>query len=61
MTEIFDEELREQLARARQALRDARSAGDEDGEQAYAGRVSELLRIAERHGIDVPRSAAEPW
>lgn len=54
MTEIFDQELREQYAEARRALRDARSAEDEDGAQAYAGRLAELRRIAARHGIALP-------
>ncbi|MET8628748.1 hypothetical protein ABZW30_34260 [Kitasatospora sp. NPDC004669] len=59
MTAVFDEELHEQLARARQALRQARADGDDDGSQAYAGRVAALLRIATAHGIDVPHTAEE--
>ncbi|MER7668194.1 hypothetical protein ABTY61_06975 [Kitasatospora sp. NPDC096128] len=59
MTVVFDEELREQLAHARQALREARDSGDADGAQAYAGRVAGLLRIAAGHGIDLPHTAAE--
>ncbi|MFD8599482.1 hypothetical protein ACFV1L_31215 [Kitasatospora sp. NPDC059646] len=53
MTEIFDQELRDQLVRARRAEQQARAAGDDDGVQAFAGRVAELLRIADRHGVDV--------
>ncbi|MGW2250112.1 hypothetical protein ACWCXH_07925 [Kitasatospora sp. NPDC001660] len=59
MTAVFDEELREQLARARQALRQARADGDDDGAQAYAGRVAALLRTASDHGIDLPHTAEE--
>ncbi|MFH9352810.1 hypothetical protein [Kitasatospora sp. NPDC017646] len=59
MTTVFDEELREQLAQARQALNQARERGDDDGAQAYAGRVAGLLRIAADYGIDVPRTAEE--
>jgi len=59
VTETFDGELREQLARARQALRQAKDAADDDGVQAYAGRVAALLRIAARHGIELPHDAGE--
>ncbi|MEV7770237.1 hypothetical protein [Kitasatospora sp. NPDC086791] len=51
MTEVFEQELREQLARARRARQAAEADGDEDGAQAYAGRVAELVRIANRHGL----------
>ncbi|KDN87473.1 hypothetical protein [Kitasatospora cheerisanensis] len=59
MTDIFDQELREQLVRARRAEQQAAAAGDEDGVQAFAGRVAELLRIADRHGIDLAPDAAD--
>jgi hypothetical protein len=59
VTEVFDEELREQLAQARQALRAAELAGDEAGVQAYAGRVAGLLRLASRHGVDLPHRPEE--
>ncbi|GLW70237.1 hypothetical protein Kpho02_25360 [Kitasatospora phosalacinea] len=58
MTGVFDQELRDQLALARQSEHAARTAGDEDGERAYAGRIAELLRIAEQHGIALPPHAA---
>ena len=59
MTALFDEELREQLTRAREELAAAREAGDADGVQAYLGRVSALLRLASRHGIELPHTAEE--
>ncbi|MEV7775889.1 hypothetical protein [Kitasatospora sp. NPDC086791] len=59
MTAMFDQELREQLARARQDLAAARAEGDADGVQAYEGRVSSLLRLASQHGIDLPHSPDE--
>ncbi|MER7754964.1 hypothetical protein [Kitasatospora sp. NPDC097643] len=59
MSDVFDQELREQLAEARRQRASARAAGDEDGAQAYAGRVSELLRIAGRHGIEVEHVTEE--
>ncbi|MEV0533613.1 hypothetical protein [Kitasatospora sp. NPDC050463] len=59
MSDVFDEELREQLAEARRMRARAREAGDEDGVQAYAGRVTQLLRIAAHYGIAVVRVADE--
>ncbi|MEE1783274.1 hypothetical protein PUR71_10160 [Streptomyces sp. SP17BM10] len=59
MTAAFDEELREQLTRAREALRQARADGDDEGAQAYAGRVAGLLSIASANGIDLPHTAEE--
>ncbi|MCX4747697.1 hypothetical protein OG455_19630 [Kitasatospora sp. NBC_01287] len=59
MTGIFDEELREQLALARQALAQARADGDLDGVQAYQGRVAGLLRTAAKHGITVEHTEEE--
>ncbi|WP_030274317.1 hypothetical protein [Streptomyces sp. NRRL B-24484] len=59
VTEVFDEELRLQLAQAREALEQASAEGDDDGAQAYAGRVTALLRIADRHGIALPRTAGD--
>ncbi|MFE7564142.1 hypothetical protein [Kitasatospora sp. NPDC057500] len=59
MSDVFDEELREQLADARRLRALAREAGDEDGAQAYAGRITQLLRIAAHHGIAVEHSADE--
>ncbi|MFE1318959.1 hypothetical protein [Kitasatospora phosalacinea] len=58
MTGVFDQELRDQLALAGQAERAARTAGDEDGERAYAGRIAQLRRIAAQHGIELPPEAA---
>ncbi|WP_406198640.1 hypothetical protein OH807_14890 [Kitasatospora sp. NBC_01560] len=51
MTAMFDQELREQLARAREELAAARADGDADGVQAYEGRIAGLLRLAAQHGI----------
>ncbi|MFF2543110.1 hypothetical protein ACFVUY_11170 [Kitasatospora sp. NPDC058063] len=59
MSDVFDQELREQLAEARRQRASDRAAGDEDGAQAYAGRVRQLLRIAAHHGIEVERAAEE--
>ncbi|GGV06840.1 hypothetical protein GCM10010495_19010 [Kitasatospora herbaricolor] len=59
MTAMFDEELREQLARAREELAAARAAADADGVQAYLGRVASLLRLASQHGIELPHTAEE--
>ncbi|MFJ8624051.1 hypothetical protein ACIRD3_14535 [Kitasatospora sp. NPDC093550] len=59
MTAMFDQELREQLARAREDLAAARAEGDADGVQAYEGRVASLLRLAAQHGIDLPHSVDE--
>ncbi|MEU9131207.1 hypothetical protein AB0D08_24395 [Kitasatospora sp. NPDC048540] len=59
MTENFGVELREQLASARRALEQARAEGDEDGVEAYRGRITALLRIAARNGIDLPHTAEE--
>ncbi|WP_405014266.1 hypothetical protein [Kitasatospora sp. NBC_01539] len=59
MTDLFREELGAQLARARGDLAAAREAGDEDGVQAYRGRIASLLRIAARHGIDLPHAPDE--
>jgi hypothetical protein len=56
---MFDEELREQLELARRALAAAREAGDPDGVQAYQGRIAELLRTAEKHGLTVAHSPGE--
>ncbi|AXI79055.1 hypothetical protein [Peterkaempfera bronchialis] len=55
----FDEELRRQLEQARQELAAARTAGDDDGVQAYVGRVAGLLRLAALHGIQVPHEVDE--
>lgn len=54
VTDVFAEELRDQLAQARLDLAAAREAGDEDGIDAYRGRITGLLRIAARHSITVP-------
>jgi hypothetical protein len=59
VSSVFDEELREQLTQARQALAQAKAQGDEDGAEALAGRVTHLLRIAARHGVDVPHTDEE--
>ncbi|WP_395293752.1 hypothetical protein ACF9IK_09165 [Kitasatospora hibisci] len=56
MSDVFDEELREQLGEARRLRARAWEAGDEDGAQAYAGRVTQLLRIAAHHGVAVERA-----
>ncbi|WP_377269829.1 hypothetical protein [Peterkaempfera sp. SMS 1(5)a] len=55
----FDEELRVQLDDARRELAAARAAGDDDGVQAYLGRVAGLLRLAAVHGVDVPHDPEE--
>ncbi|MEU8928025.1 hypothetical protein AB0D10_45215 [Kitasatospora sp. NPDC048545] len=59
MSDVFDEELREQLAEARRLRASAREADDEDGTQAYAGRITQLLRIAAHHGITVEHTMDE--
>ncbi|GAA0654047.1 hypothetical protein GCM10010193_00230 [Kitasatospora atroaurantiaca] len=59
MADVFDQELREQLAQARLALAAAREAGDEDGVDAYRGRITGLLRIAAHHGIELPHTPEE--
>ncbi|MDH6128148.1 hypothetical protein [Kitasatospora sp. GP82] len=59
MTDVFAQELREQLDQARLDLASAREAGDDDGVDAYRGRIASLLRIAERHGIDIPHTRYE--
>ncbi|RKT09377.1 hypothetical protein BX285_6465 [Streptomyces sp. 1114.5] len=53
MSDAFDQELRGQLADARRQRASALAAGDEDGAQAYGGRVTQLLRIAGQYGIEV--------
>ncbi|MFD5467918.1 hypothetical protein ACFWIQ_34665 [Kitasatospora sp. NPDC127059] len=53
MAEVFEQELREQLALARQALLGAQTDGDDEGAVAYEGRLSGLLAIAALSGIDV--------
>ncbi|MFI9270052.1 hypothetical protein ACIGXM_04970 [Kitasatospora sp. NPDC052896] len=59
MTGMFDEELRDQLDQAREALALARADGDLDGIQAYQGRISGLLRMAAKHGIELPHTPEE--
>ncbi|MEU1423906.1 MULTISPECIES: hypothetical protein [unclassified Kitasatospora] len=59
MTAMFDQELREQLARAREELAAARTDQDADGVQAYEGRIAGLLRLAAQHGITLPHTADE--
>ncbi|GAA2151539.1 hypothetical protein GCM10009760_47000 [Kitasatospora kazusensis] len=59
MADVFGQELREQLAQARLELAAARAADDEDGVDAYRGRITGLLHIAARYGIDLPHSAEE--
>lgn len=59
MTDVFDQELREQLAQARLELAAARAAADEDGVEAYRGRITGLLHIAARHGIELPHTIEE--
>ncbi|BFV60432.1 hypothetical protein KCMC57_up55360 [Kitasatospora sp. CMC57] len=56
---MFEEELREQLDQARLALAEAREAGDDDGVEAYRGRVTALIRIAAHHGIALPHAPEE--
>ncbi|WP_030274286.1 hypothetical protein [Streptomyces sp. NRRL B-24484] len=55
----FDAELHEQLAEARRLRVRAREAGDEEQAQAYAGRITQLLRIAAHHGVVLDRAADE--
>ncbi|WP_354645283.1 hypothetical protein [Kitasatospora camelliae] len=59
MSDVFDDELRGQLAEARRQRGLARAARDVDGAQAYAGRITQLLRIAARYGIAVAHCADE--
>ncbi|GAA4992454.1 hypothetical protein [Kitasatospora paranensis] len=59
MTDLFREELGAQLIQARAELAIALSAGDDDGVQAYRGRIGSLLRIAGRHGITLPHTPDE--
>ncbi|MFF8768543.1 hypothetical protein [Kitasatospora sp. NPDC015120] len=59
MTAMFDQELREQLARAREELAAARAEGDADGVQAYEGRIAALVRLAAQHGITLPHEPRE--
>ncbi|MDH6579463.1 hypothetical protein [Kitasatospora sp. MAP5-34] len=59
MADVFGQELRDQLAQARVELAAARAAQDEDGVEAYRGRITGLLRIAARHGVDLPHTAEE--
>ncbi|MER5642796.1 hypothetical protein ABT095_38405 [Kitasatospora sp. NPDC002227] len=59
MDDVFGQELHEQLAEARRRRVAAQVEGDEDGVQACAGRVAQLLRIAESHGLDVGRTATD--
>ncbi|GAA1116677.1 MULTISPECIES: hypothetical protein [Kitasatospora] len=59
MTDLFREELGAQLTQARDDLAAAREAGDDDGVQAYRGRITSLLRIAARHGVELPHSPDE--
>ncbi|MFD9127632.1 hypothetical protein [Kitasatospora sp. NPDC059571] len=59
MTDLFREELGAQLIQARAELSAALSAGDDDGVDAYRGRIASLLRIAARHGIELPHTPDE--
>ncbi|MER5640010.1 hypothetical protein ABT095_24065 [Kitasatospora sp. NPDC002227] len=59
MTDVFEQELLEQLAEARRAQADARAAGDLDGVDAYRGRITGLLHIAARYGIRLPHTPEE--
>ncbi|KRB68063.1 hypothetical protein ASE03_29365 [Kitasatospora sp. Root187] len=59
MSEMFGQELHAQLDQAREELALARAAGDEDGMQAYAGRVAGLLRLAAHHGVQLPHETQE--
>ncbi|MEV6978707.1 hypothetical protein [Kitasatospora sp. NPDC093806] len=59
MTAMFDQELREQLAQAREELAAARAEGDADGVQAYEGRIAGLIRLAAQHGITLPHAVEE--
>jgi hypothetical protein len=56
---VFEDELREQLTLARLALARAREEGDDDGVDAYRGRIRGLLRIAAHHGVDLPHEPEE--
>ncbi|PBC67628.1 hypothetical protein BX265_8247 [Streptomyces sp. TLI_235] len=59
MSGVFDAEPREQLAEARRLRAQAREVGDQDRAQAYAGRITQLLRIAAHHGVALDRAADE--
>ncbi|WP_146258982.1 hypothetical protein [Streptomyces tateyamensis] len=56
---MFEEELRAQLAQARNDLAAARADGDLDGVQASQGRISGLLRLAASHGIALEHTVEE--
>ncbi|WP_441248697.1 hypothetical protein [Kitasatospora sp. McL0602] len=59
MTDVFEQELSDQLAQARRELAAARAAGDPEGVDAYRGRITGLLHIAARHGITLPHTPEE--
>ncbi|TWF98778.1 hypothetical protein [Kitasatospora viridis] len=59
MTAMFEEELRAQLALARDELAKATAEGDLDGVQASEGRIAGLLRLAASHGITLPHTPSE--
>ncbi|MCC9308008.1 hypothetical protein LN042_13050 [Kitasatospora sp. RB6PN24] len=59
MTGMFEEELRAQLAAAREDLARATAEGDLDGVQACEGRIAGLLRLAASHGINLPHTPSE--
>ncbi|TQF04269.1 hypothetical protein E6W39_21115 [Kitasatospora acidiphila] len=59
MTAMFEEELRAQLAAAREDLAKAADDGDLDGVQACEGRIAGLLRLAASHGISLPHTPSE--
>jgi hypothetical protein len=56
---MFEEELRAQLAAARDDLAKATAEGDLDGVQANRGRIAGLLRLAADHGITLPHTPSE--
>lgn len=54
----FAAELNRRINDARQALQQARAAGEHDAEQVYAGELDSLYRLADQHNIPIPPQPA---
>ncbi|TCM36201.1 hypothetical protein [Kribbella sp. VKM Ac-2568] len=54
----FADELLQRIAGARQALSNAKGAGELDAERVYAGELDSLLRLAMENGVTVPPEPA---
>jgi len=50
----FAVELAGRIKHAREALRQARAAGEYDAEQVYAGELDSLFRLATENGVTIP-------